>query len=192
MKKIMLMGRVSCGKTTLCQCLAGMELRYQKTQTVQLVGDAIDTPGEYVENRALMRGLTVTNIKTEKVYSYCSIISPLCSIFPRYFLHRFWRSGTTNRPAPPWGGVVGDAIDTPGEYVENRALMRGLTVTAVDADAVLFLQDCTDPECRFSPGHTLATSPVMMREPENRSTNTSSTSAALVATSAPMMALKLA
>ena len=83
MKKIMLMGRVSCGKTTLCQCLAGMELRYQKTQTVQLVGDAIDTPGE---------------------------------------------------------------------YVENRALMRGLTVTAVDADAVLFLQDCTDPECRFSPG----------------------------------------
>lgn len=83
MKKIMLMGRVSCGKTTLCQCLAGMELRYQKTQTVQLVGDAIDTPGE---------------------------------------------------------------------YVENRALMRGLTVTAVDADVVLFLQDCTDLECRFSPG----------------------------------------
>lgn len=82
-KKVMMMGRVSCGKTTLCQHLAGMELSYQKTQTVQ---------------------------------------------------------------------IVGDAIDTPGEYVENRALMRGLTVTAVDADAVLFLQDCTDPECRFSPG----------------------------------------
>lgn len=82
-KKVMMMGRVSCGKTTLCQQLAGMELVYQKTQTVQLVGNAIDTPGE---------------------------------------------------------------------YVEHRALMRGLTVTAVDADAVLFLQDCTDPECRFSPG----------------------------------------
>lgn len=83
MKKIMLMGRVSCGKTTLCQRLAGEELTYRKTQTIQ---------------------------------------------------------------------VVGDAIDTPGEYVENRALMRGLTVTAVDADAVLFLQDCTDTEFRFSPG----------------------------------------
>ena len=33
-----------------------------------------------------------------------------------------------------------------------RDLLAGLTVTAVDADAVLFLQDCTDPECRFSPG----------------------------------------
>lgn len=83
MKKLMMMGRVSCGKTTLCQYLMGRELTYHKTQTVQ---------------------------------------------------------------------IMGDAIDTPGEYVENRALMRGLTVTAVDADAVLFLQDCTDPECRFSPG----------------------------------------
>ena len=83
MKRVMMMGRVSCGKTTLCQYLLGQELRYHKTQTVQ---------------------------------------------------------------------ILGDAIDTPGEYVENRALMRGLTVTAVDADAVLFLQDCTDLECRFSPG----------------------------------------
>ena len=83
MKKVMMMGRVSCGKTTLCQYLLGQELRYHKTQTVQ---------------------------------------------------------------------ILGDAIDTPGEYVENRARMRGLTVTAVDADAVLCLQDCTDLECRFSPG----------------------------------------
>ena len=83
MKRIMLMGRVACGKTTLCQYLLGEELSYQKTQTIQ---------------------------------------------------------------------ILGDAIDTPGEYVENRTLMRGLTVTAVDADAVLFLQDGTDPECRFSPG----------------------------------------
>ena len=83
MKKVMMMGRVACGKTTLCQYLAGERLEYRKTQTV---------------------------------------------------------------------AILGDAIDTPGEYVENRALMRGLTVTAVDADAVLFLQDCTDPECRFSPG----------------------------------------
>ena len=55
--------------------------------------------------------------------------------------------------------ILGDAIDTPGEYVENRALMRGLTVTAVDADAVLFLQDCTDPECRFSPGQAAIVRP---------------------------------
>ena len=46
MKRVMMMGRVSCGKTTLCQYLLGQELRYHKTQTVQILGDAIDTPGE--------------------------------------------------------------------------------------------------------------------------------------------------
>ena len=67
MKKVMMMGRVSCGKTTLCQYLLGQELRYHKTQTVQILGDAIDTPGEYVENRALMRGLTVTAVDADAV-----------------------------------------------------------------------------------------------------------------------------
>ena len=46
----------------------------------------------------------------------------------------------------------GDAIDTPGEYVESRAFYRALTVTAVDADVILALQDCTDSESRFAPG----------------------------------------
>ena len=79
----MMMGPVSCGKTTLCQRLAGLPRVYAKTQTVEIIGSAIDTPGEYTENRSL----------------------------------------------------------------QNR-----LMVTAVDADLVLFLQDCTDRNNRFSPG----------------------------------------
>jgi ethanolamine utilization protein EutP len=80
---LMMMGPVSCGKTTLCQYLAGLPRVYAKTQTAELVGSAIDTPGEYTENGSL----------------------------------------------------------------RNR-----LMVTAADADIVLFLQDCTDRNSRFSPG----------------------------------------
>ncbi|MDR1899727.1 MAG: EutP/PduV family microcompartment system protein [Treponema sp.] len=81
--RVMMMGPVSCGKTSLCRFLAGLPRLYLKTQTVELIGAAIDTPGEYTENR------------------------------------RLW----------------------------NR-----LVVTAADADMVLFLQDCTSRDCRFSPG----------------------------------------
>ena len=83
MKRVIMIGRVSCGKTTLCQRLVGDPLEYKKTQTVE---------------------------------------------------------------------IIGQAIDTPGEYAENRRLMRGLTVTAVDADLIVFLQSCVDGECSFSPG----------------------------------------
>ena len=83
MNRVIMIGRVSCGKTTLCQRLVGDPLEYKKTQTVE---------------------------------------------------------------------IIGQAIDTPGEYAENRRLMRGLTVTAVDADLIVFLQSCVDGECSFSPG----------------------------------------
>ena len=80
---VMMVGPVSCGKTSLCQYLAGLPRIYTKTQTVEIIGSAIDTPGEYMENRRL----------------------------------------------------------------QNR-----LMVNAADADMVLFLQDCTDRNSRFFPG----------------------------------------
>lgn len=83
MKKIMLVGRTGAGKTTFCQAIYGQEMTYHKTQAVQ---------------------------------------------------------------------VVNSTIDTPGEYLENRALYRALIVTAADADLIVLLQDCTDEQCYFSPG----------------------------------------
>ena len=52
MKKILLVGQVSCGKTTLCQRLNGLDIVYQKTQALDVVHRTIDTPGEYLERRA--------------------------------------------------------------------------------------------------------------------------------------------
>ncbi|MDR1351890.1 MAG: EutP/PduV family microcompartment system protein [Treponema sp.] len=48
---VMVAGPVSCGKTTLCQRLAGLPLIGCKTQTIIQIGAAIDTPGEYLEGR---------------------------------------------------------------------------------------------------------------------------------------------
>ncbi|HIW71444.1 MAG TPA: EutP/PduV family microcompartment system protein [Candidatus Levilactobacillus faecigallinarum] len=43
-------------------------------------------------------------------------------------------------------------IDTPGEFMEHRNLYSALTITAVDADVVVFLQSVSDRRQTFSPG----------------------------------------
>ena len=59
MKKILLVGRTSAGKTTLTQALQGREIKYEKTQSVFNYDGIIDTPGEYAENRILGRALAL-------------------------------------------------------------------------------------------------------------------------------------
>lgn len=51
MKRLMLLGPSQGGKTTLLQCLRGDPLEYCKTQSMIYLSDAIDSPGEYIENR---------------------------------------------------------------------------------------------------------------------------------------------
>ena len=67
MKKIILIGNVACGKTTLCQYLNNMELKYKKTQAVEVYHETIDTPGEYLENRGFFRSLMVMSTETDQV-----------------------------------------------------------------------------------------------------------------------------
>lgn len=60
MKRIMLIGKSGAGKTTLCQAIYEEQFVYQKTQTIQIIGTAIDTPGEYLEHRNYYNALMVT------------------------------------------------------------------------------------------------------------------------------------
>ena len=60
MNKIMFMGPVQSGKTTLIQAMKGEKIQYVKTQAIEFDGMAIDTPGEYIENRQYLYALTVT------------------------------------------------------------------------------------------------------------------------------------
>jgi ethanolamine utilization protein EutP len=49
MKKILLIGSVGCGKTTLMQRLHQRDLTYEKTQYIGWEDTVYDTPGEYLE-----------------------------------------------------------------------------------------------------------------------------------------------
>ena len=49
MKKIIFIGRVGAGKTTLTQALRNQNCRYHKTQYIDYGDFVIDTPGEYAQ-----------------------------------------------------------------------------------------------------------------------------------------------
>lgn len=61
------MGRTGSGKTTLCQKLDALEIKYKKTQAVELYDHAIDTPGEYMENRNFYRALIMTAVDAKLI-----------------------------------------------------------------------------------------------------------------------------
>ena len=67
MKKVIFVGSVACGKTTLCQRLNGQDLKYKKTQALEVIGSTIDTPGEYAEHRSFLRALVVTAVEVDQV-----------------------------------------------------------------------------------------------------------------------------
>ena len=67
MKKIMLMGSTSCGKTNLCQRLNGMTEQYKKTQALEVVNSTIDTPGEYLDQKKFLYALIVTSAEVDVI-----------------------------------------------------------------------------------------------------------------------------
>lgn len=68
MKKIILIGSTACGKTTILQRINGLEQKYKKTQSIEVYNQTIDTPGEYLENRGLLKSLLVTALEAELVF----------------------------------------------------------------------------------------------------------------------------
>lgn len=65
MKKMILVGRSECGKTTLRQALKGDTIHYHKTQYVNHFDVIIDTPGEYAENGRLGRALALYSYEAD-------------------------------------------------------------------------------------------------------------------------------
>ncbi|MBE7030798.1 MAG: EutP/PduV family microcompartment system protein [Ruminococcaceae bacterium] len=76
MKKIILLGRVGSGKTTLTQALRGKEIDYHKTQYVHYHSCVIDTPGEYAENRFLGSALALYAYESDVVGLLLSATEP--------------------------------------------------------------------------------------------------------------------
>ena len=81
MKKLILMGRVAAGKTTLTQALKGEQLHYCKTQYIDYTDTIIDTPGEYMQVHGLGAALAVYSYEADVVGVVISANEPYC-VFP--------------------------------------------------------------------------------------------------------------
>lgn len=81
MKKIILMGRSECGKTTLQQALKGDTIQYHKTQYINHYDVVIDTPGEYAETNHLGRALGLYSYEADVVGLVVNATEPYC-LFP--------------------------------------------------------------------------------------------------------------
>lgn len=88
MKTLMLIGKTSCGKTTLTQAINEEDLHYKKTQTVEIINGIIDTPGEYIENRSYYRALIVTSADSD-IIAMIQDCTQEDSIFPPSFASIF-------------------------------------------------------------------------------------------------------
>lgn len=86
--KLMLVGKTGVGKTTLTQRLNKEKLEYKKTQMVDYIGEIIDTPGEYIENRHYYKALNVVAVDTQIVGLVQSSLDEV-SVFPPNFSSMF-------------------------------------------------------------------------------------------------------
>lgn len=84
MKKVMFIGRTGTGKTTLTQALNNEKIEYKKTQSLEFSDFIIDTPGEYIENKAYYNALIVTSADAD-VIALLQDATTEQSIFPPGF-----------------------------------------------------------------------------------------------------------
>lgn len=81
MKKIILIGRSECGKTTLTQALKGDHIHYHKTQYVNHYDVIIDTPGEYIQTKNLGGAIAMYSFEADVVGLLLSATEPF-SLYP--------------------------------------------------------------------------------------------------------------
>ncbi len=96
MKRFMLVGAVSAGKTSLMQAIYDKDLSYHKTQAIDFRDNIIDTPGEYLEQRFRYRSLGITAANTDLIVLVQSCTDLRCVFAP----------GLSSMFAKPMVGVV--------------------------------------------------------------------------------------
>ena len=148
MKKIILIGRVAAGKTTLTQALRGEEIHYFKTQYVNYLDTIIDTPGEYTELRQTSGALAL--------YAYeADVVGLVLSANEPYSIFSPCITSLVNREVV---GIV-SGIDKPDANVERVSRWLRLAgckkifpVSAITgeglADIIAYLEDDEDRKKR--------------------------------------------
>lgn len=67
MTRALLVGSIGAGKTTLAHRLAGLTEPAGKTQQTTLVGDVLDTPGEYLDHGRMHHALLLASYEADVV-----------------------------------------------------------------------------------------------------------------------------
>lgn len=88
MKKIMVVGAVDSGKTSLLMAIHGESGQATKTQTIGYKSFTIDTPGEYMENPGMYRALMSTSLEARCIM-FTQDSTANKSIFPPGFARAF-------------------------------------------------------------------------------------------------------
>lgn len=88
MKKMLLVGKVGSGKTSLIQGLHGENIVCKKTQAITYSGTFIDSPGEFMENRRLYPALLASAMACD-VVGLVQDATGIHSIYPPKFASMF-------------------------------------------------------------------------------------------------------
>ncbi|MFC5527878.1 EutP/PduV family microcompartment system protein [Cohnella yongneupensis] len=123
MRRIMVIGAVGSGKSTLILALLNDKLPASKTQSLHFLDWLIDTPGEYTENPLFYRSLMATSHQASAVLLVQDATQGRCT-FPPLFAGGF--------PVPCIGAIT--KLDHPGaepdraESLLRQALPQGAIV----------------------------------------------------------------
>lgn len=140
MKKLLLIGRSGCGKTSLTQALRGETVHYQKTQSMVFDDFLIDSPGEYAENHDLGAALCLYSYEADVValliaadddYSLfppcitcmvnrevIGIVTKIDKADPRRATHWLQLSGC--KTVFPVNALTGEGIDAIRNHLQNH------------------------------------------------------------------------
>ncbi|CBG88891.1 EutP/PduV family microcompartment system protein [Citrobacter rodentium] len=133
MKRMMLIGPSQCGKTSLTQALCGETLHYQKTQAIVWSAAAIDTPGEYLENRCLYSALLTSACEADVIAQVLNSDAQWPPFSPGF-------TGPMNRPAI---GIVTKAdladpqrLSRVSEWLELAGAQKVFVTSAVNGAGI--------------------------------------------------------
>ena len=128
--KIMLIGPSAAGKTTLIQRLRDREIKYDKTQAIEYIGNYIDTPGEYMQQRGYWGSLTITSHDADIIGLVQDSSSEDC----------WFSGGLTSKFEKPVIGILTKIDREEGKeiaemiYERHRLLTKCLEVLGVSPD----------------------------------------------------------
>lgn len=115
MKKVLMVGNVACGKTTLLQVMDGQKPEYKKTQSIETIAQNIDSPGEYLERRVNLQNLLVTSVDTDMV---------LFLIDPTQDRFMYSAGQSAAFPVPVTGVITKADLATPEQIANSKELLE--------------------------------------------------------------------